>query len=113
MAKKKVARKPVFVLIAELMLARGITNIKDLPFACELWVDDKWTLYINGHEKNVIANNCDIPPHYAYIEYGEMPAGLINPFFGAMIGSVVANEDALCDALEKARQVTLAGVTHG
>ncbi len=108
MAKEgMVSDKPLFVLIAELAEKKGIRSIKDLPGASHLRVDDHWELWINGRPENVQVDGVALEPYHCYIKFNGWPAGICNPFGGWIAAGSVANEAALCKALEEAADAAI------
>lgn len=110
--------EPITVLfneIAELCLARGIENIKDMPGACYLRVDDQWELAVNGHKEDVKCEpsgtmGATIPPFHAAVWFNGWLAGFVAPFGGCLAAGEAANEDTLTAAIQKSKQTTLGSV---
>ena len=93
----------IFHLIAELALKLGIKSIKDLSGCWEYQIDDRWKIFLNGHNKPMeIDSEILIKPYHCYIKYNGWPAGMINPKDGWMVDDTTANENTLIMALKKA-----------
>jgi hypothetical protein len=93
--------------IIELFQAHDMANIKDLPGAAEIKIDDKWYIAANGHDAEINVHpegmmDAVIPPfHFAIWNIGWV-VGLFHPSHGALI--TVAEADfiaAIKDHIER------------
>jgi hypothetical protein len=90
--------------IIELFWAHDMANIKDLPGAAEIKIDDKWYIAANGHdvEVEVIPKGtmgAKLPPYHFAVWYLGWIAGIFNPCGGEFIGGLA--EDEFCAAVQK------------
>ena len=92
---------PLFSRIIDLMLARGISNIKDLPGCAELRIDKQWEIAVNGHREPMkCSHGTEVPAHAAYLQFNGWPAGIITPYGGVVAAGSLANESTLLEAIE-------------
>ena len=102
--KEHVEVSTVFARIVDLMLVRGITNIKALPGCAEIKVDEQWEIAFNGHAKPMkCSHGPEVPPYAAYLQFNGWPTGIITARGGYGIAAgELTNEAALLEALEAA-----------
>lgn len=93
----------VFYLACALAHALGVRSIKDLPACWEHQVDDEWAIAINGRaERAKGLSNAEVPGHSLYVEFNGWPFAVVNAGGGIAGSGVVANEDKLIAALNRA-----------
>ena len=88
----------VYALTAELLLARGLSSIKDRPGLTVQEIDNLWAVAINPHRDEIDS----VPPYHMLFEFNGWPAGLVSPTGGPFAAGSAANEDALLAALRAA-----------
>lgn len=86
----------LFILLVDLALKRGHSNIKDQLLT--LTVDEQWSYTINGYG----IERDKIPPYHASIVFNGWPAGIVGAHTGVIAAGEAANEDALIAALRAA-----------
>ena len=86
--------------IADLAHEMGVSNVGAMDGCWECKVDERWTLWMNGHATPT-PNRAghDVAPLSAYVEYNGWPAGSIGPN-GWFVRGEAANEDTFIEALE-------------
>lgn len=103
-------------LIFELHKRDGIPGIGKLPGLWERKLDERWTIWVNGHTEPLPAGSLDgakmqVLPGDCYVEYNGWPAGsfsLINGQ-GMIAAGSGANYQTFCAALRDAAAAKEAG----
>lgn len=97
----KQKQKPLFLDVIEYAQRRGVTTLKGIPGCWESQVDAQWWLAINGHAEatRTTKGGEPIPPFSCYVEFNGWPAGLLDPYGGAIAAGDVANADSFRAAL--------------
>lgn len=89
--------------IADLAITLGAAPMTKYEGCWEHQVDDNWWIAINGHgDDKKCSKGPNVKPYCCYVEFNGFPAGLLNPYGGAIAAGIVANEDAFISALQKA-----------
>lgn len=88
-----------FALLAELYLKRGGAPLNTLPGVAEFTINKQWRANLSGHKTAVDG----VPAFSAVLYCNDWPAGVIDPFGGALIG---VSEDELIEALEAELEAT-------
>lgn len=90
-------------LIAQLAIKHDAGPLYKHDGCWEHQVDSRWWIAVNGHKQPMpCSHGPEVEPYHAYIEFNGWPAGIINPFEGTLATGEAANEQTLCEALEKA-----------
>lgn len=88
--------------IAALAERLGIARINEREGCWEHRIDDHWSISCNGHQETTKnSQGVEVPPFSVYVEWCGWPAGIINPYGGAIAAGAAANEAAFVDALRK------------
>lgn len=90
--------------ILDLAKAHGVANIKTLPGAWEIAINDAWYLAANGQDEeiDVSAPNgmaVTLPPYHFAVWYNGWLAGLFSPYGGEIAAGEAANEQTLIRAI--------------
>ncbi len=102
MAKEHVTE--VFSSIGSLAWWLGYRDIAHNEGLTEFDIDERWDVAINPHREDMRdARGCNVPPKSMALYYNGWPAGVVTAHTGTISAGKVANEDALLDAIEKAR----------
>lgn len=95
-------------LLLGLWKADGVGKLCRLPGLWERRLDDKWVIWVNGHEENLSTPDAvPVSPYECYIEFNGWPAGSfsIPTGKGLIAAGTAANYETFCDALERAVKV--------
>ena len=82
--------------------------IGKLPGLWERKLDERWTIWVNGHLEPLPAGDgaqMMVHPGDCYVEYNGWPAGsfsIIHPGQGMIAAGAKANYHTFCEAIEKA-----------
>lgn len=96
----------IIVPLLELTQAHNVTNIKDLPGAWEIAVDEKWYVACNGQDEQISVEpagtmGAKIPPYHFAVWYNGWLAGLFHPYGGVFAAGTGANEETFTAAVRK------------
>ncbi len=95
----------VFAKIADLACLLGVANLNQRDDCWEYQIDSHWFIAVNGHETPTkTKDGIEVEPFGCYVKFNGWPAGLFNPFGGAIAAGTLANEDAFIKALDNAIQ---------
>lgn len=87
-----------FSEVVELSRRMGVSRINQLPGCWEVEVGNGFRIAVNGHDKPTPCTfGPEVPPFEMYVERNGLPAGLISPDGGTVVGDC---EDALIEALK-------------
>ncbi|NNG67551.1 hypothetical protein [Caldanaerobacter subterraneus] len=88
----------IFDMILKLATKEGATPIETM---WERPLDEHWTIVVVG--KNAVNyKGIELPPYHIYIEFNELPAGLIGVEEGSIADGRNANINSFIKALRKA-----------
>lgn len=93
--------------VADMMTALGRTHLNQHIGPAIHDVDEHWRVVLNPHREFVRYGEkaeIEIPPFSCYIEFNGWPAGLINPYGGAIAAGSLANEETFIAAVKAATQ---------
>ena len=96
-----------FFLIAELHIAQGRPPMNGA--VCE-YTAGNWRLVVNGAGKETTHDGNRIPPFSCLAFWGDLPAGIFDPYGGIIAAGEAANERTLCEALRA--EIEKAKVAH-
>lgn len=92
-----------FVLLAELLIARGVPlPLSDHPGVYELAIDEHWKVAINGHREPGEYAGARVEPFHVVVEFNGWPAGFFGPCGGIIAAGELANETTLIEAIKAA-----------
>jgi len=67
------------MLLAELVLALGDTNIKSRPGLYYQRIDDRWEFWLNPHREPLDTDEgTTVPPFAAYLQWNGWPVSFVN-----------------------------------
>ena len=98
MNKQEQSLTVTFVLIAELVAAKGVQRISQPPglWCCD--VNKHWHVEVNGHDEDIDS----VPPYHARITCNGWPAELVSTYEDVIVAGECANEDSLTARPRKA-----------
>ncbi|MEQ6359450.1 hypothetical protein V7D15_07035 [Thermoanaerobacter thermohydrosulfuricus] len=88
----------IFDLVLELAVKEEATPIETM---WEKKLDEHWTIVVVG-ENMISYKGIELPPYHIYIEFNELPAGIIGVEEGVIADGKNANVESFVKALKKA-----------
>lgn len=93
----------LYAEICELACELGWKNIQALPGCQEHQIDEHWWFAINPHgEPGACSKSLEVPSYSVYVQYNGFPFGAFNAGGGFVGCGVMANKDALLEAIDRA-----------
>jgi hypothetical protein len=99
-------------LILDLHKADGGPPISELPGLWERKLDERWTIWVNGHMEVVCTEaGVEVEPGDCYAEFNGWPALLVSIVAGdgVIAAGLIANYDSFCEALRAAIEARKGG----
>lgn len=85
----------------------GVRGMNALPGCWEHQIDEQWWIALNAHGHPVkCSRDIEVQGFTCYVEFNGWPAGTFTPFEGVIAAGAAANEQAFCEACERASGTT-------